>query len=63
MLGGHIYALGGEEGWDMYHRSVERYTPATDRWEEAPEMATPRSWLTCTAIQVSRGRARSLWGQ
>lgn len=52
VMNGHIYVLGGEEGWDMYHKSVERYTPAADRWEDATDMGTPRSWLTCTALQV-----------
>ncbi|XP_043247543.1 kelch-like protein diablo isoform X2 [Amphibalanus amphitrite] len=54
VMNGHIYVLGGEEGWDLYHKSVERYTPSTDRWEDATEMGTPRSWLTCNALQVRK---------
>ncbi|XP_037094385.1 kelch-like protein diablo [Pollicipes pollicipes] len=52
VMGGHIYVLGGEEGWDMYHKSVERYTPAADRWDDSADMATPRSWLSCTTLRV-----------
>ena len=55
VLSGSIYVLGGEEGWDMYHKSVERYNVAADRWEDASEMATPRSWLTCSGLQVRPG--------
>jgi hypothetical protein len=28
-IGGKMYILGGEEGWDRYHGSIECYDPAT----------------------------------
>ena len=28
-IGGKMFILGGEEGWDRYHGSIECYDPAT----------------------------------
>jgi hypothetical protein len=30
-IGGKMYILGGEEGWDRYHGSIECYDPAIGR--------------------------------
>lgn len=54
VMDGKIYVLGGEEGWDRYHNSVECYDPATDTWQICGEMITSRSWLSCVPLQVSQ---------
>ena len=33
VLNGKIYVLGGEEGWDHYHDTIECYDPIADKWE------------------------------
>jgi hypothetical protein len=30
-IAGKMYILGGEEGWDRYHGSIESYDPATGK--------------------------------
>ena len=42
VLGGKIYVLGGEEGWDRYHDTIECYDPITDKWELVGEMGSSR---------------------
>ena len=51
VLGGKIYVLGGEEGWDHYHDTIECYDPVADKWELVGEMGSSRSWLSCVGKQ------------
>lgn len=51
-MDGKIYVLGGEEGWDRYHNSIECYDPDLDKWQICGEMITSRSWLSCVPLQV-----------
>ena len=43
VLNGRIYVMGGEEGWDRYHDTIEIYDPERDRWEVAGHMPSARS--------------------
>ena len=52
MVNGKIYVLGGEEGWDRYHDTIECYDPDEDRWDIVGEMSSSRSWLSCVALTV-----------
>jgi hypothetical protein len=52
VLNGKIYVLGGEEGWDHYHDTIECYDPMTDKWEVVGEMGSSRSWLSCVGLTV-----------
>lgn len=52
-MDGKIYVLGGEEGWDRYHNSIECYDPSADSWHICGEMPTSRSWLSCVPLQVT----------
>ncbi|CAG2055296.1 unnamed protein product, partial [Timema podura] len=47
----HIFVLGGEEGWDRYHDTIECYSPDSDTWQLTGEMPTSRSWLSCVPLQ------------
>ncbi len=47
VLKGHLYAIGGMDSktagfWGRPLRSVERYFPATDEWQEVAPMDTAR---------------------
>lgn len=44
--------LGGEEGWDKYHKTIEMYDAIEDKWSYAGELPTPRSSLSCISLQV-----------
>jgi hypothetical protein len=44
--------MGGEEGWDRYHDTLERYDPERDKWESVGHMPSSRSWLACGALKV-----------
>ena len=55
VLGGKIYVLGGEEGWDHYHDTIECYDPIQDKWELVGEMGSSRSWLSCVGLTVKLG--------
>lgn len=52
VLDGHIYAMGGEEGWDKYHDTVEKYFPEKDSWETVAHMPSSRSWLSSASLKV-----------
>ena len=52
MVKGKIYVLGGEEGWDRYHDTIECYDPDEDRGEVVGEMGSSRSWLSCVGLTV-----------
>ncbi|XP_069558864.1 kelch-like protein 20 isoform X4 [Brachyistius frenatus] len=54
VVNGKIYVLGGEEGWDRYHDTIERYCDDTDIWEIVGEMPTSRSWLSCVSLQLRK---------
>uniref|UniRef100_A0A3Q3WSV2 BTB domain-containing protein n=1 Tax=Mola mola TaxID=94237 RepID=A0A3Q3WSV2_MOLML len=54
VVDGKIYVLGGEEGWDRYHDTIERYCDETDTWEIIGEMPTSRSWLSCVSLQLRK---------
>ncbi|KAM9745214.1 kelch-like protein 24 isoform 1-T1 [Menidia menidia] len=54
VVDGKIYVLGGEEGWDRYHDTIERYCDETDMWEIVGEMPTSRSWLSCVSLQLRK---------
>nr|XP_014284323.1 kelch-like protein diablo isoform X2 [Halyomorpha halys] len=58
VIGGMIYVLGGEEGWDKYHQSIEAYDPVEDKWVFAGELPTPRSSLSCLALQIIKSVCR-----
>ena len=58
VVNGKIYVLGGEEGWDRYHDTIECYDPEEDRWDIVGEMSSSRSWLSCVALTVSDPGAR-----
>ena len=53
VVNGKIYVMGGEEGWDRYHDTVESYDPEVDRWDIVGEMSSSRSWLSCVALMVN----------
>lgn len=52
-MNGKIYILGGEDGWEHFHDTIECYDPATDTWSVVGEMLTGRSWLSCAPLRVS----------
>ena len=52
-MNGRIYVLGGEEGWDRYHDTIECYDPQEDKWDIVGEMSSSRSWLSCVGLTVS----------
>lgn len=54
MISGKIFVLGGEEGWDRYHDTIECYDADTDTWSLAGEMPSSRSWLSCVPLQIKR---------
>ena len=41
MLGGKMFVLGGEEGWDRYHDTIESYNPTSDTWTVPREPRSP----------------------
>ncbi len=47
-----IYVLGGEEGWDRYHDTIECYDPEKDEWNIVGKLLSPRSWLGCVPLKV-----------
>jgi len=48
-----IYVLGGEEGWDRYHDTIECYDPVKDEWNIVAKLLSSRSWLGCVPLRVS----------
>nr|XP_057905708.1 kelch-like protein 20 [Doryrhamphus excisus] len=54
VLDGKIYVLGGEEGWDRYHDTIERFCDVTDTWELVGELPTSRSWLSCVSLLLRK---------
>lgn len=48
-----IYVLGGEEGWDRYHDTIECYDPDKDEWNVVGKLLSARSWLGCVPLKVS----------
>ncbi|XP_019714784.1 kelch-like ECH-associated protein 1 [Hippocampus comes] len=54
VVDGKIYVLGGEEGWDRYHDTIERYCDETNTWEIVGEMPTSRSWLSCVSLLLRK---------
>lgn len=54
VVDGKIYILGGEDGWEHFHDTIECYTPDTNTWTHVGEMLTGRSWLSCAPLRVSR---------
>lgn len=53
VVDGKIYILGGEDGWEHFHDTIECYSPETDSWTHVGEMLTGRSWLSCAPLRVS----------
>ncbi|KDR19477.1 hypothetical protein L798_06520 [Zootermopsis nevadensis] len=49
-----IFVLGGEEGWDRYHDTIECYSADSDTWQLTGDMPTSRSWLSCVPLQVRK---------
>jgi len=49
-----MYVLGGEEGWDRYHDTIECYDPATDSWSVVGDMPSSRSWLSAVALTIRK---------
>lgn len=61
VVDGKIYILGGEDGWEHFHDTIESYSPTEDKWTPIGEMLTGRSWLSCAPLRVclpkqSRGK-------
>lgn len=54
VVDGKIYILGGEDGWEHFHDTIECYSPETDSWTHVGEMLTGRSWLSCAPLRVSK---------
>ena len=54
VLNNKIYVMGGEEGWDRYHDTIECYDPDKDAWELVGDMPTSRSWLSCVSITMGK---------
>lgn len=52
MIDRKIYVLGGEEGWDRYHDTIECYDPDKDEWNVVGKLLSPRSWLGCVPLKV-----------
>ncbi len=55
VLGGKIYALGGQSGHDCGDQDLNVahvYNPATDTWKRLPDMAAPRSHAEGAAFAV-----------
>lgn len=53
VVDGKIYILGGEDGWEHFHDTIECYHPCTEIWTQVGEMLTGRSWLSCAPLRVS----------
>ena len=49
-----MYVLGGEEGWDRYHDTIESYDPDTDTWTVMGDMPSSRSWLSSVALTIRK---------
>ena len=54
LRGGRRLVLGGEEGWDGYHDTIESYDPATDSWTVVGDMPSSRSWLSSVALTIRK---------
>ena len=54
VLNGRIYVMGGEEGWDRYHDTIESYDPDTDTWTVMGDMPSSRSWLSSVALTIRK---------
>ena len=54
MIDNRIYVMGGEEGWDRYHDTIESYDPETDTWRIIGELQSCRSWLSCSPVFVKK---------
>lgn len=52
MVDSKIYILGGEDGWEHFHDTIESYSPTEDKWTPIGEMLTGRSWLSCAPLRV-----------
>lgn len=52
MINKKIYVLGGEEGWDRYHDTIECYDCEKDEWNIIGKLMTSRSWLGCVPLKV-----------
>ena len=52
VVNGKIFVMGGEEGWDRYHDTIEAYDPKRDVWEVVGEMGSSRSWLSCVPLTI-----------
>ena len=63
VLNGKIYVLGGEEGWDHYHDTIECYDPIADKWDLVGEMGSSRSWLSCVGLTVKLGLVSGTSGE
>ena len=49
-----MYVLGGEEGWDRYHDTIECYDPDKDTWTVTGDMPSSRSWLSAVALTIRK---------
>ena len=54
VLNGRIYVMGGEEGWDRYHDTIESYDPTSDTWTVVGDMPSSRSWLSSVALTIRK---------
>jgi N-acetylneuraminic acid mutarotase len=66
VLGGKIYALGGQFGHDCYGGQDQKYShvydPATDKWKELPLMSAPRSHCDAASFAMD-GKIYLVGGQ
>ena len=51
-VGGRMYVLGGEEGLDRHHDTIEVYDPVKDSWSVAGHLTSSRSWLSAAPITI-----------
>ena len=47
-----MYVLGGEEGLDRHHDTIEVYDPVGDSWSIAGYLTSSRSWLSAAPITI-----------
>jgi hypothetical protein len=66
VLGGKIYALGGQFGHDCYGGQDQKYShvydPVTDKWKELPQMSAPRSHCDAASFAMD-GKIYLVGGQ
>ena len=47
-----MYVLGGEEGLDRHHDTIEVYDPDSDTWSISGYLTSSRSWLSAATLSI-----------